>query len=541
MKIEKVLLLDLSGDLESAQMWVGRLFPGARTELVSKSELKRGSKLESLRRVRRLEPDALAIFTADLKSQSGRRALFLFGAVAGARLIVMGDSSGRTLSSSRLGALMLAPALALELAAGYLIIVPLSFLLTLVLDLALPLSELSGRRRHPGGLRNCLYVRATISSSGREGGMATHTAGFASGAMELGHRLKFIAASAAGIDQNVFQAEIIRPSAAINTTRALFELWNNLLFTAKAIGCIFRGSWPDFIYQRYSRFNWTGVVLKLISRAPLVLEFNGSEVWLSRHWDPVGLIWLLERFERLNLKVADLIVVVSAAERESLLARGIQAGKILINPNGARADLFRPGCGGNQIRKELGIEDKIVVGFLGTFGPWHGAEVLAEAAALIQMPDCHFLFIGDGDARAATEAIIRAAGKEDLATFVGRIPHERVPAYLDACDILVSPHLPLAGGREFFGSPTKLFEYMAAGRAVIASRIGQMAEIIRDGENGLLVEPADARALSRAIELLAYDKDLRARLGQAARQTVCQRYTWLHNARRVFSALEQLV
>jgi glycosyltransferase involved in cell wall biosynthesis len=112
---------------------------------------------------------------------------------------------------------------------------------------------------------------------------------------------------------------------------------------------------------------------------------------------------------------------------------------------------------------------------------------------------------------------------------------------LDACDILVSPHLPLAGGREFFGSPTKLFEYMAAGRAVIASRIGQMAEIIRDGENGLLVEPADARALSRAIELLAYDKDLRARLGQAARQTVCQRYTWLHNARRVFSALEQLV
>lgn len=533
------MLLDLSGDLDAARNWAERLFPGARIELISKADLKRRSKLNSLWQIRKMRPRALAIFTADLESQGARRALFLFGAAAGARIISMGDLGGRARSCSRLGALLLAPALALELAFGYLVLVPLSLCLTSALDLALSLAKPSNRRMRPLGPRACLYIRATISSAGREGGMATHTAGFASGALELGHRIKFIAASPAGIDQSSFQAEIIKPSAAISATRALFELWNNLLFTARSIRRALADR-PDFIYQRYSRFNWTGVVLKLIARAPLVLEFNGSEVWVSRHWDPVGLIWLLERFERLNLKAADLIVVVSAAERASLLARGIPAAKVLINPNGARPDVFRPGCGGNQIRRALGIEDKVVVGFLGTFGPWHGAEVLAEAATLIEAPNCHFLFIGDGDARAATEAIIRAAGRNHVATFVGRIPHEQVPAYLDACDILVSPHLPLAGGREFFGSPTKLFEYMAMSRAVIASRIGQMAEIICDGENGLLVEPGDARALSSAIGLLASDEALRARLGRAARRTICERFTWRHNAERVFSALERI-
>jgi glycosyltransferase involved in cell wall biosynthesis len=164
--------------------------------------------------------------------------------------------------------------------------------------------------------------------------------------------------------------------------------------------------------------------------------------------------------------------------------------------------------------------------------------VLAEAArVLAAKPGIHFLFIGDGDQRALTESIVESS--QVSATFAGRISHDKVASYLDACDILVSPHVPSADGSEFFGSPTKLFEYMAMGKGVVASRLGQIAEVITDGENGLLVEPGDAIELARAIEKLAGDFELREQLGAAARGTAIKRYTWRHNAARVFDAMSR--
>jgi glycosyltransferase involved in cell wall biosynthesis len=103
----------------------------------------------------------------------------------------------------------------------------------------------------------------------------------------------------------------------------------------------------------------------------------------------------------------------------------------------------------------------------------------------------------------------------------------------------VSPHVPPSDGSEFFGSPTKLFEYMAMSRAVIASRLGQVADVIIDGQNGMLVEPGDVDDLARAIKQLLDDEAMRARLGEAARQTVVERYTWKHNAARVFDTIDK--
>jgi len=295
----------------------------------------------------------------------------------------------------------------------------------------------------------------------------------------------------------------------------------------------------DFIYQRYSRFNFTGVMLSLVTGLPLALEFNGSEVWVSRHWDPIGQFRLLKRFEEINLRSADVIFVVSEIARRDLIAQG--ADRVVFNPNGVDTEKFQPGCGGSDVRRALGIEHEIVVGFVGTFGPWHGAPVLAEAAGLVtENVPCHFLFVGDGDERAAAERIIEAGPQRVRATFTGRISHHQVAAYLDACDILVSPHVESADGSSFFGSPTKLFEYMAMARPIVASRLGQIADVIQDRENGLLVDPGDVKALAQAIELLAADKSLGARLGAAARQTVAGRYTWQHNAARVFGHLGKL-
>ena len=175
---------------------------------------------------------------------------------------------------------------------------------------------------------------------------------------------------------------------------------------------------------------------------------------------------LLERFERLNLEAAERIFVVAEVERRNLLRAGIADEKIVVNPNGVDTEKFRPGIGGDAVRRELGVAaDETLAGFVGTFGPWHGVLTLAEAITLLPADSrVRFLLVGAGKLGDEVQRIISAAGKEQQVIFAGHVEHERVPALLDACDMLLSPHVPLADGSEFFGSPTKLFEYMAMGK-----------------------------------------------------------------------------
>jgi glycosyltransferase involved in cell wall biosynthesis len=548
------LLLDLSGDKDAALEWAGRNLPDRSVRPINKADLKWGSKREALAHVRSLAPDTFAVFTSDLSVQSARGSIILFAALSGARRVIFADRNGRSMTRSRAGAFIIdGPRLALELLVGYGLVVPLCWAFTEALGAALVFRGVvraiqSGAARRPPGGREpltALFVRATLvpsapRSAGSAGGMASHVRGFTRGALALGHQVRFIASGDVGVGGA--RAKIISPSSTLSVTRALFELWNNLIFTVVALAHVSaekrRGAAVDFIYQRYSRFNFTGAAMSLMTGLPLALEYNGSEVWASKNWDPVGQLKLLERFELLNRRAADLIFVVSEVERRKLIADGVGPERVVMNPNGVDTREFRPGCGGREIRIELGIDGRLVVGFLGTFAPWHGTHVLASAAAQVSKAvRCHFIFVGDGDQRSETESLMESAGLSAYATFAGRVAHAKVAAYLDACDVLVSPHVPASDGSEFFGSPTKLFEYMAMARPVVASRLGQIADVIIDGENGMLVEPGDAGALARAIERLAGDKALRERLGAEARRTVIEHYTWRHNASRVFKAV----
>jgi glycosyltransferase involved in cell wall biosynthesis len=146
--------------------------------------------------------------------------------------------------------------------------------------------------------------------------------------------------------------------------------------------------------------------------------------------------------------------------------------------------------------------------------------------------------VGDGATRAETEAIL--ADHKDACVFTGAVPQEDGPAHLAAMDILASPHVPNPDGSRFFGSPTKLFEYMAMGRGIVASRLEQIGDVLEDGRTALLVPPADDEALAHALLRLAGDPALRARLGAAARERAVTRHTWESGVRALLARLRAM-
>ncbi|MBD0373203.1 MAG: glycosyltransferase family 4 protein [Pyrinomonadaceae bacterium] len=540
----KVVLLSLSGDLDLARRRLRELYPEDELAEMRRAEVEGAGFKSRLERLRALKPDVLAVFTERLAWQRGQTALALFGALGGAKTVLLFDSHGGMREESRADVLVRAP-LRMAREAG--------LSASAVARSRRRLRELERAVVEDGAARqsskrtakvnagdeslSITYLRATPGAGTQFGGASSHINGFINAALKQGARIHLISNDRiAGLDEARTSLTVIEPEP-VGTTRAAFDLHNNLVFTRGAVQEIEKSP-PDFIYQRYSRFTWAGIEASLATSRPLFLEYNGSEVWVGRHWDAAGMFPLLERVERLNLLAAARIFVVSEVERRNLLRAGLPDEKIVVNPNGVDTEKFRPGVGGWQIRKELGIaEDEILAGFVGTFGPWHGVMELAHAISLVPYDArLKFLLIGAGKLREEVERVVREAGVRDRVHFAGVVEHERVPAYLDACDMLVSPHIPLEDGSEFFGSPTKLFEYMAMGKGIVASRLGQIGDVLKTEETALLVEPGNVNQLSEALLRLTRSKELRERLGRAARSQAVEHHTWAHNARRVLDA-----
>ena len=149
--------------------------------------------------------------------------------------------------------------------------------------------------------------------------------------------------------------------------------------------------------------------------------------------------------------------------------------------------------------------------------------------------------IGDGPMLPEARRRIEAAGVSTATVFTGRTRQEDGPAHLAACDILVSPHVPNPDGSRFFGSPTKLFEYMAMGRAIVASDLEQIGEVLEHDRTAWLVPPGDVDGLVDGLRLLANDPARRQRLGAAAREVAVARHTWHEHTRRIIETLEARV
>jgi len=537
-----IALLMLSGDPDRALEELQRRHLDSKIETIGRDTFQSASPAQRVRIVRTLHPDIFSVATERLVWQRGQNAFLLLGALAGAGVSVIFDMYGGWLEEAKAHSLTHAPAqLAKDFAASKSALRRAERALRNLEARVAQGRHAAKPRRPPSENPKIVYLRASPGPGTQAGGAASHIKGFVHAARELGgHVSLFSNDEIAGLDPAHFPMKIVWPTP-VGSSRAAFDIANNLQFTQAAIQEV-EAQDPDFIYQRYARFSWAGVAASLRTNRPLFLEYNGSEVWVGRHWDRVDKLDLLARYERLNLKAAARIFVVSEVERRNLLEAAVDAAKIVVNPNGVDAEVFKPQIGGDTARGELGVSrDEVLAGFVGTFGPWHGVEVLAKA--ITQMPRSaaiRFLLIGSGALRSRVEEILREGGVLDRVIMKGAVAHDEVPRLLDACDVLVSPHVPLDAGAEFFGSPTKLFEYMAMGKGIVASRLGQIGEVLAHEQTGLLVEPGNVIELKDAIVRLSSSKELRESLGAAARRAAVERHTWKHNAQRVLDEYRAL-
>jgi glycosyltransferase involved in cell wall biosynthesis len=291
---------------------------------------------------------------------------------------------------------------------------------------------------------------------------------------------------------------------------------------------------PDLVYERYALTAAAGSLIARRFRVPHVVEVNAPLADEEARYRGLRLGAVAHALEGWILRRADRVVVVSRALEAHVERLGVASERIIVLPNAVDPARFHPHRDGRAVRRLHQLDGDFVIGFSGTLKPWHGLHHLLHAVARTATvhPATRLLVIGDGPERADLQELGNELGIEDRVRFVGHVDHHRVGDYLAACDVLVAPYGPI---ENHWFSPLKVAEYLAVGRPVVASAIGQLEEL-RDAPGMLLVPPGDEAALAEMLSRLAVEPDGRAWL---ARQAAAARpRTWIDVAGRVLAAGE---
>jgi PEP-CTERM/exosortase A-associated glycosyltransferase len=214
-----------------------------------------------------------------------------------------------------------------------------------------------------------------------------------------------------------------------------------------------------------------------------------------------GLRYRLSRaLESLTLREADAVTTICEGLRADILKRGIPAPKVTVIPNAVDAEAFgAPVRVDHELARRLGLADKVVLGFVGSFYQYEGLHLLIRAMPqlLAADPRIRLLLVGGGDQDAALRRLTLELGLSGVVVFAGRVPHADVPRYYDLIDLLVYPRLPIR--LNDLVTPLKPLEAMARGNIVVGADVGGLRELIRDGDTGFLFAPGDPAALARRV------------------------------------------
>ena len=273
----------------------------------------------------------------------------------------------------------------------------------------------------------------------------------------------------------------------------------------------------EALYERIALFSSAGSAAARALGIPHLVELNAPLPEEAARFRSLERREDAERVEHETLAGADLVLPVSSPLAEYASARG--ARRVEVMPNAVDLDRFA-----DLPRRS---DDAVVAVFSGALRPWHGMETIAEAWRLLSDAAPRLLVVGDGPGRQLMEEI----GAE----VTGAVPHDDVPGLLATCHIGLAPYS--AEAPSYF-SPLKLFEYLAAGLAVVAADIPGIRDIV--GEDGAaLIPPGDATLLAHAVAALAESERERARLSRNAR-ALAEEHTWDRRAQRILASVAEL-
>jgi glycosyltransferase involved in cell wall biosynthesis len=298
------------------------------------------------------------------------------------------------------------------------------------------------------------------------------------------------------------------------------------------------GGGVDLVYERFHHMQVSGVAAAHAAGLPVIVEFNAGQNEVVSH-QGAGLVGLARKRERRALSQADRVIAVSGVLRRYLMELGVPAGRVVVRHNGVDLGRFRPGLEGGSVRRQLGIgPQEVVAGFAGSLAGWHDADLLVEAAGRLRdrgVP-LRVVLVGGrpGSPRFRELArLVRERGLEGRVHLTGAVPPAEMPRYLAAMDVGTMPWT------NEYGSPLKIFEYLASGLAVVAPDREVIREVLTDGQDSLLV-PRDPDRLADALERLAREPDLRRRLGRAGRARAETHHAWDQHARLIETLYEDI-
>jgi glycosyltransferase involved in cell wall biosynthesis len=310
----------------------------------------------------------------------------------------------------------------------------------------------------------------------------------------------------------------------------------------RALASAIRAARPDFIYERYALNTVAGAWASSRHGVPLLLEVNSP---LAKEKKALGQLLFYrgsQRLEAYTLGRASRVLAVTQVLADELRgAATLTNGKIVVVHNGADPfSLVQTADVRSSARAELGVgEADVVLGSVGFFREWHGIDLMLRACATVRSSSAvrtRLLFVGDGP---AVPSLRRLAAELDLGSdviFAGNVPHGGIPRFLAAMDIAVIPRAVE------YASTLKLFEYMAAGKAIIAPSQPNLREVITDNHDAVCFTRENVQELTAAMARLIADPALQQRIGKEAQHTIdARQLTWRGNASRIIEAFEALV
>jgi glycosyltransferase involved in cell wall biosynthesis len=278
---------------------------------------------------------------------------------------------------------------------------------------------------------------------------------------------------------------------------------------------------PDLVYERCNLYFFPSTLLKRFTGAQFFLEVNAPLAAERGKFGGLHLQPLAAALERWVWRSADRVLPVTAVLGDMLVQGGVDPARVRVVPNGVVLERYHP--------RAATTDTQIVLGFVGFVRSWHGIDAVIQGIADNQGgPPILLTVIGDGPARPELEEQAQRLGIAGQVQFTGIVAHDEVPERVAAFDIALQPKVTA------YASPLKIFDYMAAGCAIVAPDQPNIREILEHGRTALLFDPEAPQAVWQAIQRLAAEPVLRRSLATAARAELAARdYTWRGNAGRI--------